>query len=115
MAVRVLVVEDDQLILQLLRRMLGTECTVSTATSIQEALEQLELMEFDAVVADLELGDLERDGQWLLDRVREKQPAAKRLLMSGHHEPLRRLAAEDSVVALPKPFTTQDLISAVAG
>lgn len=95
--------------------MLGSECTVSTAETVAQALEQIDLMEFDAVVADLELGDLEHDGQWLLDQVREKQPSAKRLLMSGHHEPLARLSTDSSVVALPKPFSTQDLISAVAG
>jgi DNA-binding NtrC family response regulator len=115
MAVRILVVEDDPLIQRLLGQMLSEDWTVRTASSVEEAIEQLDLFEFDAVVADLELGDRGRNGLWLLERVRERQPTAKRLLMSGHHEPLREASQSGNVIALPKPFTGADLLAAVAG
>ncbi len=106
-------VEDDAMIQLLLRRMLGERCTVSTAGSVEEAIEQIDLFEFDAVIADLELGEVDRNGAWLLERVREKQPGAKRLLMSGHHEPLREASRDGRAIPLPKPFTGADLIAAV--
>lgn len=107
-------VEDDPLVQRLLARMLGSACSVRTAASIEDAIQQIELFEFDAVLADLELGDRARDGLWLLDRVRERQPVAKRLLMSGHHETLREASRSGRVITLPKPFTGADLLAAVA-
>lgn len=96
--------------------MLGSDCTVKTAANVKEALEQIGLFEFDAVVADLELGDDAHDGAWLLDQVRQRQPTAKCLLMSGHHEPLAQMSRDNNeLIALPKPFTSEDLLAAVAG
>jgi DNA-binding NtrC family response regulator len=115
MGVHVLVVEDDQLIQRLLERMLSGIATVCTAGDATEALAQLAAFRFDVVIADLELGDPKRDGQWLLEQVHAQQPAARRLLISGHREPLHAADRDTRIVTLHKPFRSEELVAAVAG
>jgi DNA-binding NtrC family response regulator len=112
----VLIVDDEPLVRQVVRRMLGPSCNVSIATNAEDAMEQIGMIEFDAVIADIELGgQIDRDGNWLLGQVAEKSPKTRRLLISGHHRTLEESGADGRVhAALPKPFSREDLFAALA-
>jgi CheY-like chemotaxis protein len=70
---RVLVAEDEPLVLELFNRVLSDDgAEVTLAHDGEEAWERLEAEEFDLVVADLRMPNL--DGQRLYERVAEERP-----------------------------------------
>jgi len=112
---RVLIVDDDPLILRPLRRALeraGYE--THTAASAGEALERLEDVDVDAVVSDQRMPDL--PGTELLARVRRRHPDVIRLLLTGD----RSLhSAQDAINRgrvhryLQKPSQSEDVVRAI--
>jgi len=98
----VLFVDDEAAVLQGLRYALHgyrRRWNLVFLTSGTAALEALESTTFDLVVSDLKMPDI--DGVELLTRVRSKQPAAVRIILSGNVEHV----VEDGVAheALRKP------------
>ncbi|MBI5630023.1 MAG: sigma-54-dependent Fis family transcriptional regulator [Elusimicrobia bacterium] len=80
---RILLVEDDLSLSTLLSMELkkrGVE--VATAKNGREALAKLAAEDFDAVVTDLKLGDI--DGLEVLSRTKRAQPEAEVVLITGH-------------------------------
>jgi CheY-like chemotaxis protein len=104
---RVLVVDDEPLVLRSVQRVLGRTYVVLTAASAEEALALLERGEaIEAVFTDLSLPGM--DGAELARRIAERWPAlaGKTVFMSGgatneaHHE----LLARSDVRRVDKPF-----------
>jgi CheY-like chemotaxis protein len=90
--VNVMFVDDEPDILAGLRRLLRPrrhEWAMTFAASGQAAVEALDDVEFDVVVADMRMPGM--DGAELLGIVRRRQPSAVRIILSGH-------AAESSTV-----------------
>ena len=110
---RVLLVDDQPLIQQVVEQMLRPRYTVTCANDVAGALEELTLFEFDVIIADLELGDPRRNGRWLLERAAEHLPAARLVLMSGHHLD-REEPGNARYLLLPKPFTREVLEAALS-
>lgn len=84
---RVLFVDDEEKVLEGLRRMLRPmrhEWTCEFATSATEALQKLSATPFDVVVSDMRMPGM--DGAELLARVRDLHPAAVRIVLSGHSD-----------------------------
>lgn len=82
-SVRVLIVDDDEAHAQAVAESLarvGYECTV--ATSGERALSLIQSENFDVVVTDLIMGDV--DGMEILSRTREELPDAEVILLTGH-------------------------------
>jgi signal transduction histidine kinase len=109
---RVLVVDEDDVSVRALSRILGAEHDVSIATTGREALALLGAgLEVDVIVADAELPDM--DGAALLERVRTRWPklesrfvfAAGPRLVGKSRDRLGDIAP--SLVA--KPFTPEEL------
>jgi two-component system NtrC family sensor kinase len=70
---RVLVAEDEPLVLELFNRVLSEDgAEVTLAQDGQEAWEQLEASDYDLIVADLRMPNL--DGQRLYEKVAEERP-----------------------------------------
>jgi DNA-binding NtrC family response regulator len=111
---RILVVDDEPEVTNCLRRLLRRHFEVEVATSGEEALEKLERFDPDVVISDYRMAKM--SGRDLLRQVRERQPDALRVLMSGWAEPQ---AIESSVRdrtanrVLAKPFPPDDLVSAI--
>ncbi|MFQ5767778.1 MAG: response regulator, partial [Acidobacteriota bacterium] len=101
----VLFVDDEPAILNGLRRtfrVLRDEWDMSFAGSGSEALEQLEICPFDAVVSDMKMPEM--DGAELLSRVKEKCPQAVRIVLSGQSDAesiLRSVGSAHQYVAKP--------------
>jgi HD-like signal output (HDOD) protein/ActR/RegA family two-component response regulator len=82
---RVLFVDDDQSILDALRRLFRTrraEWDMTFALGGLEALKKIEEETFDIVISDMRMPDV--DGSRVLDAVRRTQPGCVRLVLSGH-------------------------------
>jgi signal transduction histidine kinase len=84
---RILIVDDDRVLLEALPGVVQTRMTgviVETIASAQEALTRIEQVDYDAIVSDIKMPDV--DGLSLLSRIRELQPATPTLLITGHGE-----------------------------
>ncbi len=78
---RLLLVDDDEALLNSVRRLLAPRCDVHAVGGAKAALAALAVDSFDAVVTDLEMPG--HNGLWLLMRVREQWPRVVRVMVSG--------------------------------
>ena len=112
---RILFVDDEQNILQGLKRMLRpmrNEWDMHFANGAEEALkivpkhkvatEELEDGPVDVIVSDMRMPNL--DGAYLLGQIRDRYPATARIILSGHAEQemaIRSVAAAHQFLAKP--------------
>ena len=111
---RILVVDDDESVLDLLRDALGEHgWTVDTAATGAEALQQVRDNLYNAAVLDFALPDT--NGVMLHSKIREMDPelAQRTLFISGVPESDRRIDAlgADTVGFLSKPFNVWEVVS----
>lgn len=112
--IRVLVVDDDephaQAVAESLERV-GYECT--TEVSGEDGATRIESDNFDVVVTDLMMGDL--DGLALLQKTKEELPNAEVILLTGHASVQSALAAGQAGASmyLTKPLDINELRAAV--
>lgn len=111
---RLLVVEDEPILGELLRRNLAARgFAVDLASSKSEALGFLDVEDYDAVLLDRGLGD--GDGLALVNHIRGKGSDAAILFLTARDAPADRIAgldagADDYIV---KPFDMDELIARV--
>lgn len=107
---RILVVDDERSVRMMLETALRAQgYRVYTAVSGQEAREQLRTEEFDLVLLDLQLGDM--DGIEILRDIRNNWPATEVILLTAHGSinsaiAALRLGAFDYLL---KPAQIQDI------
>lgn len=108
---RILLVDDEPLVLAALGRSLGRRTSLRTAQSAKAAFEILGREPFDAIVTDYLMPDV--DGLALLALVRQLYPTMRRILVSAGTVPdLSDHLASGLVEAfLEKPFTEKDLLA----
>jgi len=111
---RVLIVDAEQGVRELIGTLLGEEGYVfAAAATAEQARELLQASEFHLVLCDLKLSG--RDGLWLLDRLRAEQPATAVIMLTAHGdteaavECLRRGASD----YLLKPPNLVDLVRSI--
>ena len=109
---RILLVEDDPMVREVTRRILGgAGCEVVPATGPEGALQ---LMAGGETEVDMLLTDVVMpgtSGPELAERLREARPGLRVLFMSGYtDDALTRLKlAPGTIALLPKPFSAVDL------
>jgi len=113
---RILVVDDEPLVAEMVGRTLEEEHSVAVQSSAQGALELVDKGErFDLVVSDLQMPDL--DGIGLRDALAQRDPAlARRMLFltGGATTPgTREFLAREDVHSLEKPFRAPELLAIV--
>jgi CheY-like chemotaxis protein len=111
---RVLVVEDEELVRATLRLALEQHgCDVVTAEDGVEGLDAVDLQPFDAVVTDVRLP--RRDGLWLWRQATAARPelVGRFVFISGHAFPAPDHGSEREFF-LAKPFTMKQLWGAIA-
>lgn len=110
---RILIVDDDPIVLKGMRRVLERAGWVTmTEYRAEDALVHLRGNEVpDAVIVDYDLGD--HDGMPVLEWMRDNLPSTVRILMTGHDDlPLVVAAINrgEAFKVLRKPFQHQELI-----
>ncbi|MBI5115629.1 response regulator [Candidatus Poribacteria bacterium] len=108
---RILVVDDEKIIRSLFRKTLaGKEIELSEATGGTEALTMIGQREFDLVISDIRMPDI--DGVDLLREVKKRSPLTEVIMMTGY-------ASEDAAIEavrlgaydfLKKPFESMDKV-----
>ena len=115
---RILVVEDEDAVRRLVARILDEAgYKVVEAEDPEQALAELERSStaFDLVLTDVVTPRM--SGVELRDRLRESHPGLRVLFMSGYTEEIvgsHGLEDEEEAPLLPKPFTRDSLLAAVA-
>jgi response regulator RpfG family c-di-GMP phosphodiesterase len=79
---RLLFVDDEERVVNLLRTMFRSEYEVYTATSGREALEIVSAQPIDVIVSDQRMPEMV--GIELLSEVRKRSPATMRILLTGY-------------------------------
>lgn len=113
---RILVVDDDERIVEEIRRGLETRPTfqVHTSTSGQSAREALQQFNFDLLIADWKMPDV--DGLTLIQETQERSPDTVTVLMTAFGSPEAEAAAHSSYVDhyIEKPFLVEELIDVIS-
>ena len=113
---RILVVDDELPIRALTNEILGAAgYVIDTAASGEEALRQLEALDYDAVLADMRLPGLAGDALYRVVAGRWPRMRTRVLFITGDPEADREAERLDAQGArhLEKPFDTQTLLRAV--
>jgi putative nucleotidyltransferase with HDIG domain len=111
---RILVVEDEQLIREMLIEILQqADHAVTGAADGNEALELVEKQEFDLVISDLHLPGI--NGMDLLDRIKASHPTLPFIVITGHPALDKAIQAMKKGAAdfIPKPFTVEHILHLV--
>lgn len=110
----VLLVDDEELVLSAVSRLLRRQFDVVTARSVEDAIARAAVMKLDAVVTDHWLGE-GGDGLELLRHVRRQSPETLRVLVTGTSDEKFADERESGLIQvfLEKPFVAQDLITAL--
>jgi DNA-binding NtrC family response regulator len=115
LADRILFVDDDTRVLDGLKRMLHGEIEIETASSGTEGLATIYLFgPFAIVISDMRMPGL--DGAEFLARVRELSPNTVRMLLTGHKDLKRAIAAVNEAQIfryLSKPCEKEEMLSAI--
>lgn len=113
-AERILVVEDDPLMLSALEILLEDEgYDVTTASSGMEAIEKAKGSNFDLVVSDVRMAEM--DGIETLSNVKQQQPDARSIVITGYASPdipvqAIKLGVDDYIM---KPFDDRQFVASV--
>lgn len=113
---RILLVDDDPLITELVVDMLGMEGhQVDTAPDGIEALRRLESQRYDLIITDLHMPKLDGSGFYRQLTERRTHPLKKIIFLTGTTgaSSEHRLIQESGVPILLKPFNVVDLIALV--
>lgn len=111
---RVLIVEDQPQLRDLLMRATrDMEFEVTSTSTAEDALAQMERTEFDIVISDLNLPGLH--GMEMCSRVRKKWPATQIIILTGYGqlESAKEAIRLDVVDFLTKPCSLGDLETAL--
>jgi CheY-like chemotaxis protein len=107
---KVLVVDDEPIVLRSCRRVLESEgWEVTCVPSVAEALTLLEQMTPELLLIDVKMPV--HDGMYLMRQVRDRRPGIPIIVMSGYAtgETIREAEGLGAAVFLPKPFTPDEL------
>lgn len=115
----ILVVDDDQLILYALAKILKNDgYDVVTAATAAEAVEKLSYCPYDMCLLDIHLPDL--NGLDLMDVIKEMCPRTKVVIMTASHVDSAELSEKNSMAManrashfIPKPFNLCDIFEVV--
>jgi DNA-binding NtrC family response regulator len=113
---RVLIVDDDELVLATMQRQLSRHFDCQTVSDSRQALVIVAEGGIDVIVSDLSMPYL--SGDRLLAQVYECWPEVERLLITGHADisSVMRAVNQGKIFSyLVKPWATLELIEAVEG
>jgi DNA-binding NtrC family response regulator len=112
---RILVVDDEQIILDLLKRVLSREgYQVMTALHADDAISEIGAGNYDLAITDVDL--CRADGRKLMRQIGEASPHTALVVMTGYpEEAVMRFAQDHAQGLLAKPFALEQLLAVVRG
>jgi DNA-binding NtrC family response regulator len=113
---KILVIDDEAVVLKSCRKILSSEgFEVALVPTVDDALAALEQGQFALLLIDIKMP--ERDGLYLMDVLRERGEKIPMVVMSGYHtaETMEEARRKGAAAFIPKPFTPDELLSAVRG
>ena len=110
----ILIVDDEQIVRQLLTRMLqGRGHDLLEADSAEAALKVMETQQAGVVFSDVQMPG--HDGLWLTAEVRKRYPTTAVILATGVSTIAPSVSMQSGVLAyIVKPFSRQAVIDALA-
>ncbi|GAB4344882.1 MAG: hypothetical protein Kow0099_24660 [Candidatus Abyssubacteria bacterium] len=111
----VLLIDDEPIVGKRLKPALAkVGCEVEIFTDPREAVARLDEKNFDIVVADIRMQDI--DGIEILERVTMKSPRTKVIMITGYAtlEMAREAQAKGAFDFIAKPFKPNDLREVIA-
>ncbi len=111
---KLLCVDDEEAVLQALRRLFRKHYAVTTAQSAAEALTAMAAQEFDIIISDMRMPQM--DGADFLAAAARQQPDAVRILLTGFadHEATVRAINDGRIFRyLHKPWDNEGLLRIV--
>ena len=111
---RVLVVDDDKVVLQVLSKILQKAGhLVDTVETAKEALSRLETSSYDSIIIDVHLQDM--NGLDLLSKVGTIAPSMRKIVLTGYpsDEDRKRALEQTADFYLIKPVTPGELIESI--
>lgn len=111
----VLVLDDEPLVGKRLKVVLTKMgCRVEAFDDPMAALERIDEMEFDIVITDVVMGDV--DGLQVLDRVQHKSPRTKVIIITAYAmmAMARKAMEKGAFDFVPKPFVPDEMRAVVA-
>ena len=113
-AIRVLIVDDHQVVREGLQRMLKLEDdiqVVGEATNMEEAFTQAELLSPDIILMDIKMPGT--DGVEATRKLKERQPACKIIMLTLYEEYLTQAIEAGAEGYLLKDIKREELVSAI--
>jgi DNA-binding NtrC family response regulator len=111
---KILVVDDDAIVLESCKRVLELEhFEVTLASTAEDALDAASKNEFDLLMVDVKMP--KRDGMYLMEKIKTHRPEIPMIVMSGYptHETIAGGMKMGAAKFLSKPFTPDELIESV--
>ena len=108
---KILVVDDDAIVIKSCRRILEAEgFEVTTVPSADEALEAIRTSDFDLLLIDVKMP--KHDGMYLMREIKKNLPEIPTIIMSGYPTPetIAEVLKLGATLFIPKPFKPDELI-----
>ncbi|MGE5840668.1 MAG: response regulator [Deltaproteobacteria bacterium] len=111
---KVLVVDDESIVLESCKRVLEDCFEVIAARSAEEALEVIHRGQIGVILLDIKMPG--KDGMTLLREVKQKWPNIPVIVMSGYatNETVEQVSRTEAATFIEKPFTPDELVEALA-
>jgi DNA-binding NtrC family response regulator len=112
--VKILVVDDDAIVIKSCRRILEAEgFEVSSVPSADKALEALKSYDFDLLLIDVKMP--KHDGMYLMREIKKNWPEIPIIIMSGYPTPetIAEVLKLGATLFIPKPFKPDELVKSV--
>lgn len=112
---KVLVIDDEQIVLDSVRKVLGDTCTVTTTLSSRQGLEWAVRGTYDLVLTDIRMPEI--DGMRVLRDAKRARPALPVVIITGFATVQSAVEAMKLGAAhyIEKPFTPDELLAVVRG
>ncbi len=109
-----LVVDDDEHVVRVAKRLLEDTFDIATAKNADEAARMLRVRSFDTILTDYDMPG--QNGIWLLIEAMRWHPGSRRVLFSGSTPQDLTIHLLSGVVHcfLPKPTSRSELIASLA-
>jgi len=111
---RILVVDDDAIVIKSCRRILEAEgFEVTTVPSADEALEKIKNYDFDLLLMDVKMP--KHDGIFLMREIKKNWPDIPIIVMSGYPTPetIADVLKLGAIQFIPKPFRPDEFMKSI--